>query len=114
LLDFARAPRKKMLAFTPASEQGLSLVNRVCPLLLMGSELLLHNCAEKEGVPVEEIALAAVTDANGTADVSFQYDAVGPRVARTGTGGSFVLVQMDQHMIADYPVGGAANTLTYR
>jgi len=53
-------------------------------------------------------------DANGTADVSFQYDALGRRVARTGTGGSYVFVQMDQQTIADYPVGGAASTPTYR
>jgi len=46
--------------------------------------------------------------------VSFQYDALGRRVARTGTGGSFVFVQMDQQTIADYPVGGAASTPTYR
>jgi YD repeat-containing protein len=57
---------------------------------------------------------SADIDANGTADVSFQYDALGRRVARTGTGGSFVFVQMDQQTIADYPVGGAASTPTYR
>lgn len=51
---------------------------------------------------------SADIDANGTADVSFQYDALGRRVARTGAGGSFVFVQMDQQTIADYPVGGAA------
>ena len=53
-------------------------------------------------------------DANGTADVSFQYDALGRRVARTGTGNSMVFVQMDQQTIADYPVGGAATTPTFR
>jgi RHS repeat-associated protein len=57
---------------------------------------------------------SADIDANGTADVSFQYDALGRRVARTGAGGSFVFVQMDQQTIADYPVGGAASTPTYR
>ena len=46
--------------------------------------------------------------ANGTADVNFQYDALGRRVARSGTGGSVVYEQMDQQTIADYPVGGAA------
>jgi YD repeat-containing protein len=40
-------------------------------------------------------------DANGTADVNFQYDALGRRVARTGTGGSAVYVQMDQQTIAE-------------
>ena len=53
-------------------------------------------------------------DANGTADVNFQYDALGRRVARSGTGGSVVYVQMDQQTIADYPVGGAATTPTFR
>ena len=52
--------------------------------------------------------------ANGTADVNFQYDALGRRVARSGTGGSVVYVQMDQQTIADYPVGGAATTPTFR
>jgi hypothetical protein len=46
--------------------------------------------------------------------VNFQYDALGRRVARTGTGGSVVYVQMDQQTIADYPVGGAATTPTFR
>jgi RHS repeat-associated protein len=57
---------------------------------------------------------SADIDANGTADVNFQYDALGRRVARTGTGGSVVYVQMDQQTIADYPVGGAATTPTFR
>jgi RHS repeat-associated protein len=57
---------------------------------------------------------SADIDANGSADVNFQYDALGRRVARTGTGGSVVFVQMDQQTIADYPVGGAASTPTYR
>ena len=38
---------------------------------------------------------SADIDANGTADVNFQYDALGRRVARSGTGGSVVYVQMD-------------------
>jgi RHS repeat-associated protein len=46
--------------------------------------------------------------------VNFQYDALGRRVARSGTGGSVVFVQMDQQTIADYPVGGAATTPTFR
>jgi RHS repeat-associated protein len=57
---------------------------------------------------------SADIDANGTADVNFQYDALGRRVARSGTGGSEVYVQMDQQTIADYPVGGAATTPTFR
>jgi len=42
--------------------------------------------------------------------VNFQYDALGRRVVRTGTGGSVVYVQMDQQTIAGYPDGGAAST----
>ncbi|MBU6239865.1 MAG: hypothetical protein KGQ51_18770 [Planctomycetes bacterium] len=57
---------------------------------------------------------SADIDANGTADVNFQYDALVRRVARSGTGGSVVFVHMDQHTIADYPVGGAATTPTFR
>jgi len=53
---------------------------------------------------------SADIDANGTADVNFQYDALGRRVARSGTGGSVVYVQMDQQTIAGYPDGGAAST----
>jgi YD repeat-containing protein len=45
---------------------------------------------------------SADIDANGTADVNFQYDALGRRVARTGTGGSVVYVQMEKQTIADY------------
>jgi RHS repeat-associated protein len=51
---------------------------------------------------------------NSSVDVNFQYDALGRRVARTGTGGSVVYVQHDQQTIADYPVGGVATTPTYR
>jgi RHS repeat-associated protein len=57
---------------------------------------------------------SADIDANGSADVTFSYDALGRRVARGGTGGAAVFVQMDQQTIADYPVGGAASTPTYR
>jgi hypothetical protein len=52
--------------------------------------------------------------ANGTADVNFQNDALGCRVARTGTRGSVAYVQMDQQTISDYPVGGVASTPKYR
>jgi RHS repeat-associated protein len=51
---------------------------------------------------------------NSSVDVNFQYDALGRRVARTGTGGSVVYVQYDQQTIADYPVGGVASTPTNR
>ena len=38
----------------------------------------------------------------------------GPTHELLTAGGSFVFVQMDQQTIADYPVGGAASTPTYR
>ena len=44
---------------------------------------------------------SADIDATGTADVNFQYDALGRRVARTGTGVSVVYVQMDQQTTAE-------------
>jgi YD repeat-containing protein len=65
-------------------------------------------------LPPPDSSLLIDIDANGTADVNFQYDALGRRVARSGTGGSVVFVQMDQQTIADYPVGGAATTPTFR
>lgn len=42
-----------------------------------------------------------------TVEVSFQYDALGRRVARQGSSGSFVFVQDDQQTIADYVYGNA-------
>ena len=65
-------------------------------------------------LPPPDSSLLIDIDTNGTADVTFQYDALGRRVARSGTGGSVVFVQMDQQTIADYPVGGAATTPTFR
>jgi RHS repeat-associated protein len=65
-------------------------------------------------LPPPASSLLVDIDANGTADVNFQYDALGSRVARSGTGGSVVYVQMEQQTIADYPVGGAATTPTFR
>ena len=65
-------------------------------------------------LPPPDSSLLIDIDANGTADVNFQYDALGRRVARSGTGGSVVYVQMEQQTIADYPVGGAATTPTFR
>lgn len=58
--------------------------------------------------------MSADIDANGSADVSFQYDALGRRVARTGSSGSYVFVQVDQQTIADYGVGTVASNPTYR
>jgi RHS repeat-associated protein len=57
---------------------------------------------------------SADIDANGTADVSFQYDALGRRVARTGTSGSWVFVQAGQQTIADYVIGNAPSASLYR
>ena len=51
------------------------------------------------GLPPPASSLLIDIDANGTEDVIFQYNALGRRVARTGTGGSVVYVQMDQHRI---------------
>ena len=51
---------------------------------------------------------------DSSVDVNYQYDALGRRVARTGTGGSVVYIQADQQTIADYPLGGAPATPTYR
>ena len=49
-----------------------------------------------------------------TADVTFDYDALGRRVARTEGSTAVVYFQADQQTIADYPRGGAASTATYR
>jgi RHS repeat-associated protein len=65
-------------------------------------------------LPPPASSLLVDIDANGTADVNFQYDALGRHVARSGTGGSVVFVQMDQQTIADYPFGGSATTPTFR
>jgi len=53
-------------------------------------------------------------DNNGSADVMFEYDALGRRVARTEGSTAVVYFQADQQTIADYPRGGAASTATYR
>jgi RHS repeat-associated protein len=53
-------------------------------------------------------------DNNGSADVTFEYDALGRRVARTEGSTAVVYFQADQQTIADYPRGGAASTATYR
>ncbi len=53
-------------------------------------------------------------DNNGSADVTFEYDALGRRVARTEGSNAEVYFQADQQTIADYPRGGAASTATYR
>jgi RHS repeat-associated protein len=57
---------------------------------------------------------SADVDNNGSNDVTFQYDALGRRVARQGTSGSFVYVQHDQQTIADYGYGDAPSSPTHR
>jgi RHS repeat-associated protein len=53
-------------------------------------------------------------DNNGSADVTFEYDALGRRVARTEGSTAVVYFQADQQTIADYPRGGSASTATFR
>ncbi len=57
---------------------------------------------------------SADIDGNGSADVSFEYDALGRRVARTQGASAVVYFQVDQQTICDYPRGGAAASPTYR
>jgi len=51
---------------------------------------------------------------NSSTDVEYKYDALGRRVARVGSSGSFVYVQSDQQTIADYGVGDAPSSPLYR
>jgi RHS repeat-associated protein len=51
---------------------------------------------------------------NSSIEVNFQYDALGRRVARLGSSGSFVFVQHDQQTIADYGYGDAPSSPLYR
>ena len=53
-------------------------------------------------------------DANGSADVTFEHDALGRQIGRTQGSTAVVYVQADQQKIADYPRGGAASTASYR
>ncbi len=57
---------------------------------------------------------SADIDGNGSADVLFEYDALGRRVARTQGADAVVYFQVDQQTICDYPRGGAAASPTYR
>jgi ABC-type amino acid transport substrate-binding protein len=49
---------------------------------------------------------------NSSTDVEYKYDALGRRVARVGSSGSFVYVQSDQQTIADYEVHRSTATFT--
>jgi RHS repeat-associated protein len=51
---------------------------------------------------------------NSSTDVEYKYDALGRRVARVGSSGSFVYVQSDQQTIADYGVRDAPSSPLYR
>jgi RHS repeat-associated protein len=51
---------------------------------------------------------------DSSTDVEYKYDALGRRVARVGSSGSFVYVQSDQQTIADYGVGDAPGSPLYR
>lgn len=57
---------------------------------------------------------SADIDGNGMSDVTFEYDALGRRVARTQGTDAVVFYQIDQQTVADYPQGGAAASPTYR
>ena len=51
---------------------------------------------------------------DSSTDVEYKYDALGRRVARVGSSGSYVYVQSDQQTIADYGVGDAPSSPPYR
>ncbi len=57
---------------------------------------------------------SADIDGNGSPDVTFEFDALGRRVARTQGSDAVIYYQVDQQTIADYPRGGAATSPTYR
>ncbi len=57
---------------------------------------------------------SADIDGNGSPDVTFEFNALGRRVARTQGSDAVVYYQVDQQTIADYPRGGAATSPTYR
>jgi RHS repeat-associated protein len=78
----------------------LSLTNNSSPLAL--------------GYDFDNKLNSADTDNNGSADVNFQYDALGRRVARVGSSGSMVFVQLDQQTIADYGYGDNPSSPMYR
>ncbi len=56
----------------------------------------------------------ADVDANGTADVTFTYDALGRRVTRSHSSGSWVFVQSDQQTLCDYVIGQGPSNALYR
>ncbi len=56
---------------------------------------------------------SADVDNDNTADVSYQWDALGRRVARTSNSTTTIYVQSGQQTIADYPSGAAPSSPTY-
>ena len=51
---------------------------------------------------------------NSSVDVEYKYDALGRRVARSGSSGLFAYVQADQQSLVDYGLGDAPSSPLYR
>ncbi|MEQ1830917.1 MAG: RHS repeat-associated core domain-containing protein [Pirellula sp.] len=51
---------------------------------------------------------------NISVDVEYKYDALGRRVARSGSSGSYAYVQADQQTLVDYGLGDAPSSPLYR
>ena len=56
---------------------------------------------------------SADVDNDGTADVSYQFDALGRRVARTADNATIIYVQVGQQTIADYASGSTPQAPSY-
>jgi RHS repeat-associated protein len=83
-------------------------------ITLLPTTLTTSGVAMAIGYDFDNKLKSADVDNNGSNDVTFQYDALGRRVARQGTSGSFVYVQHDQQTIADYGYGDAPSSPTHR
>jgi RHS repeat-associated protein len=83
-------------------------------ITLLPTTLTTSGVAMAVGYDFDNKLKSADVDNNGSNDVTFQYDALGRRVARQGTSGSFVYVQQDQQTIADYGYGDAPSSPTHR
>ncbi|AMV32618.1 tRNA nuclease WapA precursor [Pirellula sp. SH-Sr6A] len=83
-------------------------------ITLLPTTLTTSGVAMSVGYDFDNKLKSADVDNNGSNDVTFQYDALGRRVARQGTSGSFVYVQHDQQTIADYGYGDAPSSPTHR
>ncbi len=83
-------------------------------ITLLPTTLTTSGVAMAVGYDFDNKLKSADIDNNGSNDVTFQYDALGRRVARQGTSGSFVYVQQDQQTIADYGYGDAPSSPTHR